>query len=387
MTDETRAALQSATALATSDTEAKAPRIWVLISNKRGDDSQSQIIAGSLGWPFEVKQLYFTKQAEALRQSPCDASSEGLDPACRSLLSPPWPDLVISAGWAQEPVARWIKQQSGGRSKLVQLNRPYGIDDFDLVVVPPQHAVPERDNVLRLTLPLHRKDDATALSEAAESWRLRLGARPRPWIAVLVGGPTTPFIMDEATVGQLMTDCRRAAEKLGATLFVTTSPRTPAKVLPRIEASLRPEDFLHLWAPGKEENPYLAFLALCDRFVVTADSPSMIAEIVHLGKPLTIYPLPNRTSRIKRLKRLAQRLVHGSRPGAAQYGALHRRLSDWANRRLQLRYYRDLEFFRHWVISQGWASDRIESEPQRVAVPDDLERVRQRVRALVLQDD
>ena len=387
MNDERRAAASAVAQPRNSEFDGQVPRVWVLISDKRGDDSQSQIIAGSLGWPFEVKQLRFTERAEALRQSPCDASSEGLDPACRHLLAPPWPDLVISAGWAQEPVARWIKKQSGGRSKLVQLNRPYGIEDFDLVVVPPQHAVPERDNVLRLSLPLHRKDDASALSEAADAWRPRLGAHPRPWIAVLVGGPTTPFIMDETTVDKLMADCRRAAERLGATLFVTTSPRTPPKVLPRIEAGLRADDFLHLWEPGKKDNPYLALLALCDRFVVTADSPSMIAEIVHLGKPLTIYPLPSRTSQVKRLKRLAQRLVHGLRPGAAQYGALHRRLSDWANRRLQLRYYRDLEFFRRWVIAGGWASERIEAEAEPVAAPDDIERVRQRVRSLIIQDD
>lgn len=361
------------------------PRVWVLISDKRGDDSQSEIIARSLGWPYEVKQLRFTAKADTLKAKPCKASSDGLDPACRHLIQPPWPDLVISAGWQQEPVARWIKSQSGGRTKLVQLNRPYGIDDFDLIIVPPQHAVPNRDNVLRLKLPLHRKDDVDALAEAAAVWQARFEPRPRPWIAVMIGGPTPPFVMDDTTVDKLMADCRADAARLGGTLFVTTSPRTPESALPRIEAGLGPDDFLHLWNRGQTENPYLGLLALCDRFMVTADSPSMISEIIHLGKAVSVYPLPQRLSRIKRLKRLAQRLVHGLYPGAEQFGPLHRRLSDWANRRLQLRYHRDLDYFRRWVIHQGWASARIEAEPKLAQAPDDLDQVSQRVRALVEQ--
>lgn len=358
------------------------PRVWVLISDKRGDDGQSQIIARSLGWPCEIKQMRFTARAQDLRQTPCLASTAGLDPACLDLLTPPWPDLVISAGWQQEPVARWLKQQSGGRTRLVQLNRPYGLEDFDLVVVPPQHAVPPRDNVFRLSLPLHRKDDPAALAEAAETWKARFHGRPRPWIAVMVGGPTAPLQMDDATVDRMMAECRAASERLGGSLFITTSPRTPASAVPRIEAGLRPNDFLYRWAPGQQDNPYLALLALCDRFVVTADSVSMVCEILHLGKALTIYPLPQRLSTTKRLKRLSQQLVHGLWPGAAQLGPLHRRLSDWANRRLQLRYHRDLDFFRRWVVSQGWASERIEAEPKPISVPDDLALLSRRIHAL-----
>lgn len=365
--------------------EQTTPRVWVLVSDKRGDDSQSEIIARSLGWPYEVKQLRFTAKANALRETPCAASSDGLDPTCRHLIQPPWPDLVISAGWQQEPVVRWIKRQSGGRTKLVQLNRPYGIDDFDLVIVPPQHAVPNRGNVLRLKLPLHRKDDAGALAEAAAAWQARFEPRPHPWIAVMIGGPTPPFVMDDATVDKLMADCRADATRLGGTLFVTTSPRTPESALPRIEAGLGPNDFLHLWSRGQVENPYLALLALCDRFMVTADSPSMISEIIHLGKAVSVYPLPQRVSLLKQVKRLTQRLVHGIYPGATQHGPLHRRLSDWANRRLKLRYYRDLDYFRRWVIHQGWASSGIEAKPKPAQAPDDLEQVSKRVRALVEQ--
>ena len=36
-------------------------------------------------------------------------------------LSPPWPDLVIAASRRSVPIARWIRKQSGDRTRLVHL--------------------------------------------------------------------------------------------------------------------------------------------------------------------------------------------------------------------------------------------------------------------------
>jgi hypothetical protein len=51
---------------------------------------------------------------------------------------------------------------------------------------------------------------------------------------------------------------------------------------------------VHLWQPGPQDNPYLAYLALADVIVVTGESESMLAEAAATGKPVYIYPLPKR---------------------------------------------------------------------------------------------
>ena len=92
--------------------------------------------------------------------------------------------------------ALWLRKQSGGRTKIVLIDKPDGLlDQFDLVVVNAAHRLPKRPNVLWLELPLMRTN-AAAVAMAVTTWQPRLAVLPRPLIALLVGGPTGPFIFD-----------------------------------------------------------------------------------------------------------------------------------------------------------------------------------------------
>ena len=57
----------------------------------------------------------------------------GIVPERSDPLEPPWPELVLTAGRRNEPVARWIRQQAGGRDKvkLVQYDRQWATDNKD----------------------------------------------------------------------------------------------------------------------------------------------------------------------------------------------------------------------------------------------------------------
>ncbi len=48
------------------------------------------------------------------------------------------------------------------------------------------------------------------------------------------------------------------------------------------------------WRSGRADNPYLAALALADVIVVTGESESMLAEAAACGKPVYIYPVPEK---------------------------------------------------------------------------------------------
>jgi hypothetical protein len=43
------------------------------------------------------------------------------------------------------------------------------------------------------------------------------------------------------------------------------------------------------WRPSDPENPYLGYLALADRFIVTADSLSMLAEACATSRPVFMF--------------------------------------------------------------------------------------------------
>ena len=78
--------------------------------------------------------------------------------------------------------------------------------------------------------------------------------------------------------------------RAGGSLLVSTSARTPADVIEAFEGSSAPHR-LYRWRQGDPDNPYLGYLALADRIVVTSDSMSMLVEAMATGKPVFVFDL------------------------------------------------------------------------------------------------
>lgn len=275
-----------------SAVEARPPRTWLLLGHKQGDNGQVLALAEALGWPFEEKRIAY-RPWELATNRLIGVTLAGIDRARSSPLAPPWPELVITAGRRNEPVARWIQCQAGGpgRVRLVHIGRPWApVDAFDLIVTTPQYALPERPNILHNEAPMHRVVPERLATEGAR-WAPRLAHLPRPWITVLLGGHIPPFTFDAeagAALGRLLTGMARQE---GGSLLISTSARTPAKALAALEAELDAQNFLYRWRQGNPDNPYFGFLALADRIVVTSDSMSMLIEAVASGKPVHIFDL------------------------------------------------------------------------------------------------
>jgi hypothetical protein len=228
------------------------------------------------------------------------ASLAGIDRTASSPLQAPWPDLVISAGRRNEQVARWIRQQSGGRARLVHIGRPWApLEAWDLVVTTPQYFLPQQANILHNSLPLHRMS-RDQLAGAAEQLRPRLAGLPRPWIAVLVGGDSGRFVLTPEKGARLGEQASQLALACGGSLLVTDSPRTPAAAGDALQAALAAPNVCHRWGKGGD-NPYRGLLALADAFVVTGESMSMLGEAAAMGRPLLIFDVGDGDTRWWRL--------------------------------------------------------------------------------------
>lgn len=313
------------------------PRIWLLQSDKAGDNAQLRVVADALPWPCEVKRVT-VRDAFVFDKPSITPSLHHIDADRSDPLGPPWPDLVITCGRRMSMVALWIKAQSAGRTKAALIGLPKGqIDRFDLAVVSEQYRPLDRPNLQRIRFPLQRPDTAVIAAEA-EAWRETLATLPRPLTAVMIGGTTKAVRFDAEVATKLAADLSALAAKDGGTLIVTTSRRTPPEVVEVLERALPPGTVLHRWTAGGGRNPYHALLGLADRFVVTGDSLSMLMEIAHLGRPLAIYPLPAPRSggtfldRVLRwvpvLERIASRLGLGHHRDMA---AIHRLLVKEGN--------------------------------------------------------
>lgn len=363
--------------LAVSEGSSAAPAVWLLLGSRAGDRAQVEAIGAALaaaGWTCESKRIV----ANGLYRIPnllLDSSLLSIDRAASSRLDAPWPDVVIAAGRRSVPVARWIKRRSGGRTRLVHIGRPWApLHWFDLIVTTAQYGLPERPNVLLNSLPLSPLD-RTRLDEAAARWSPRLAALPRPWIAVLVGGEARPYRLDADAARRLGEAASARAKAAGGALLVSTSPRTPPAAGEALATAITAPNYLHRWQPGAD-NPYPAFLALADRFVVTGDSASMLAEACKTGRPVEIFPLPERPDFRLRAARAFRRLA--ARNSLAR--ACYRKLVELG----LLTSTRDMAALHAMLQSRGLAAplgtSPTGSRPEPI---DDLARTIARIRALL----
>lgn len=261
--------------------------VWCLLGKKAGDNTQVLALAEESGFGYQQKHIV-AKPWELFTHLTLGVTLAGIDRSQSSPLEAPWPDVVISAGRRNEPVARWIQGQSGGRTRLVHIGRPWSpLYVWDLVVTTPQYFLPREDNILHNSLPLHRISKADS-KRAGEQWKPRIADLPRPWVAVFVGGDSGRFVMTPRKGETLGFLCADLAAATGGSLLVTDSARTPLAVGDALMAQLKAPHFCYRWSEG-EDNPYSGLLALADAFVVTGESMSMLGEAVNTGRPLFIF--------------------------------------------------------------------------------------------------
>lgn len=310
--------------------DGRVPRVWLLLGRHHGDNAQLAELARQLGWPNEEKKLSF-KPSASWHVMLHSTSRASIDPARSDRLEPPWPDLILSSGRRSVGAARWIQQRSGGHTQLVLLGRPCApLDWFDLIITTPQYGLPARDNVINNLLPLNVPDPA-ALDEAAAHWQARLDDLPRPRIGVLIGGSTKAQDFDTGAARSMAQAACRLAKALEGSLLIATSPRTPPEAADAFFAEVDVPSHRYAWhSDDGADNPYRAYLALCDAFIVSGDSVSMQAEAIRTRKPVHVFPLDPSEHTRSRLGNRFEALMHGRTRATGTRGT-HRQ-QDWKGR-------------------------------------------------------
>jgi uncharacterized protein len=263
------------------------PMIWVLKGLRQGDTAQAMALALQIGGRVESKQLQFN-HLHAIPNWLLGARVAHLTPSSRNLMRPPWPDLVVATGRRTATAAVWIKQQSGGHTRIVQIGRPrLHLSLFDLVVTSPQYGLPAGENIVSLSLPfaLPKTVAADELQHFAEVWH----HLPRPWILGVIGGGKFPLrlnVHDLVNFGQSLS---QKAASLGGSVVLLDSPRSPVGALQQVGRCITTP----YWQGSRDKgpNPYQAALKLSDHLAVTSDSVSMVSEMLATEKPVWVFRL------------------------------------------------------------------------------------------------
>jgi len=347
------------------------PRVWVISAYRAGEQSQMLALAEALGWPFELKPVRYReigRPFELFRGT----GLFGLTRESAETLAPPWPDLVIGAGMRNEPVCRWVREASGGRTRLVHVGRPWSDPPaFDLVVATPQYRLADFPQVLQNALTMHRVTPEHIARSVARH-RQRLEQLPSPRIALMAGGSSGPHAFGTHAATRLAREASELAEQVGGSLMISTSSRTPAQVKDVLRTHIKVPHEFYEWRPEDPENPYFAYLGVADRIIATFDSISMLSEASATGKPLYLFDLDRDHA-----------------PGAAE--ALRDHTLETLGYRLLLRFGprrlgRDISLVHDRIIAEGravWLGER--HHGRSVEPSPDVERAVERVRQLFSQ--
>ena len=115
---------------------------------------------------------------------------------------------------------------------------------------------------------------------------------------MLIGGANKAYRLTLRRLGEIADAVAAILRTAGGSALVTPSRRTGASGARAAARSARGLS-ASVW-DGSGENPYFAYLALADAFLVTADSVSMISEAAATGKPVHVLDLAGGNAKFAR---------------------------------------------------------------------------------------
>jgi uncharacterized protein len=272
---------------------------WVLHDGKAGMSSQAVGLAEAAGFAFAEKRLEIRFPWNCLPPLlwplPLDAPG-----GTGARLKPPWPDFVIGCGRNTAMPALAIRRASGRRTITAQIQDPgIGRSEFDLSIVS-EHDQVRGPRVVVTQGAVHR---VTPTRLAAERGRFPgLAGMPRPILAVLIGGSNKAYRLTLSRVAEIADSVALILRQRGGSALVTPSRRTGARGVALLQERLAGLPAA-IW-DGAGENPYFAYLAFADAFLVTADSVSMISEAAATGKPVHIFDLDGGNAKFARFHQI-----------------------------------------------------------------------------------
>jgi len=270
-------------------------KAWIITDGKAGMEVQVLGVAQALEADFEIKRVHPRGLWRLL------APWGPIDPQERfgragSQFAPPWPDIALATGRLSIPALRAVRKASPKTYTVIIQDPRTGAGSADLIAVP-AHDMLRGENVIQtLTAPHGFSQDR--LAQLRRKLPKEIAALPEPRVAVVLGGPNSIYPFREEDSARLGGALASMAT-LGASFLITASRRTPPHALNAVlEATQNSQRIV--WdgkassnseAIGQTEtpNPYEAWLAHADMFVVTADSINMTGEACASGKPVYVF--------------------------------------------------------------------------------------------------
>ena len=251
-------------------------KILIVTDGKAGHENQSKALCEALGYPFDLLSTAYSSRLNKALSYVADRAgvltnklftTEELNGDYVAVICTGsttfYPGKVIACKM-QIPVAALLFPNG------YQLN-------FECILAPAFDNPPTQDNII--PIPVNLTAVNPEFYQKGTKAFLERHTPKKPAVAVIAGGPNKIATMRAEEMKVHLDRIFRATE--GFERWITTSRRTPAEVDKVIDSY--PFDYKLIYSRDKF-NPIPAFVSLCERLFVTADSTGMISEAVTHGK-------------------------------------------------------------------------------------------------------
>jgi len=270
-------------------------KTWVLVDNRLGTAKQAKSLAKILDFKFITKKMEYTiwaKLPNFLHFGSFDLTKES-----QESLEKAKPDVIISAGRRSASIAMRIKKANPNIKIIQIMNGDIPEKYIDVYLLPNHDRKPGKnysDKYIFIdgAISFLNKEQ---LAFIKQSWEETFSDLKKPWITLMVGGTHKHGSFTRVNAKHMMHLSLKLAKKLGGSLLITTSRRTPEKAADYIQKIANESDvqtYFHN-ANTDFDNPYKGLIAVSDSFIITGDSVTMISEALETRKPMHIFSMPN----------------------------------------------------------------------------------------------
>ena len=212
-------------------------------------------------------------------------------------------DVIVSAGASLSALNFALAFENNARAISIMRPGIFRFSSFDLVVLPEHDHPIEKNNVVVSTGSLNSVEPFSMENDYRRLCSVRhalegIAVLKKPKIGLLIGGDSKNYDLLPEAIVRLCQELKRALEKMDGTLFLTTSRRTPEKIVVILKKYFKDDPRCKLFVDAAEDNPdgtVGGIFYLSDTVIVSGESISMVSEAASSGKGVVVFePHPKR---------------------------------------------------------------------------------------------
>jgi len=251
-------------------------KLLIVTDGKAGHENQSKAFCNALGYDYDCVRTHYPSRFRKALSYALDRLGLTLEFPFRMEAADGTYAAVVCTGSTAFYAGKVAARRRGIPVAAILYPSGYRLD-FDCILAPVFDRPPQAPNIL--PIPVNLTSTNAAFYEAGVAAFRERHTPAKAAAGVIVGGPNAVATMTADAMKRDLDRLFSATE--GLERWVTTSRRTP----PDVEAVIDRFPFDYKLIYSRDHfNPIPAFVSLCERLFVTADSTGMISEAVTCGR-------------------------------------------------------------------------------------------------------